>query len=444
MEVIMKWKSLALLALLGCEEGKITGEASDVDGAEDSADEGAEEEAPKAVNGTISGTVEVQLYQSGDDGEREYVSWDEATGGVYIFGSIFVSSYFVDEEGFEHFTGDAVVENPEVTPNEYTLEMGLDDARGVYVYSIVDYWQDRIIGSSEPKGVYPLEVDVVNGADVTDIDMNILTPIYSGGGGCGGSGGGGGEGSGLASSIEISGDAYITMSYAGGSAAAMIMNSNNEGPYWYNWFTPESAGGGAVGSYGMRTCSGYGEMQLVAAWDSNGNNMIDPTDRWGAFAPTPDVDGNPIDIQYEDLEGYDLQIPLGDGPGLNMVPFVRLTGDVHIPDATFDELPSGTTVYVAALKYRPDGEFSVAELGSAYDLVTYEWPELTGETQKDYALTVPANTIAYLWAYADMDGNGVVNESGEPIASGGDENGKVPTGTTPTSSNDLSLHTANE
>jgi len=50
----------------------------------------------------------------------------------------------------------------------------------------------------------------------------------------------------------------------------------------------------------------------------------------------------------------------------------------------------------------------------------------------------------YLWAYADMDGNGVVNESGEPIASGGDENGKVPTGTTPTSSNDLSLHTANE
>ena len=49
--------------------------------------------------------------------------------------------------------------------------------------------------------------------------------------------------------------------------------------------------------------------------------------------------------------------------------------------------------------------------------------------KSDFSLTAPKETLIYLWAYIDVDSNGYVNESREPVSSGGeDDNGKFPTG----------------
>ena len=116
-----------------------------------------------------------------------------------------------------------------------------------------------------------------------------------------------------------------------------------------------------------------------------------------------------------------VQIPIGEGSSeLEIVPFTSITGVVGVAGGTFDDLPEGSTVHVAALKYRPTSDLSLTSFTSnAFDYDSFEWPELSGNTNVAFSLGVPANSIVYMWAYADTDGDGIVNESGEPIASGG-------------------------
>ena len=76
----------------------------------------------------------------------------------------------------------------------------------------------------------------------------------------------------------------------------------------------------------------------------------------------------------------------------------------------------------------------------SYDYKEVSWADLQGKSNIDWRLTVPSETITYLWAYLDVDGNGYVNEPQEPIASGGeDDNGKFPTGNAATSNIDMIL-----
>ena len=73
---------------------------------------------------------------------------------------------------------------------------------------------------------------------------------------------------------------------------------------------------------------------------------------------------------------------------------------------------------VAALFYKPGPDFAVSSIPSlSYDYVVYEWDDLAGLSSVPYTLTLPANTATYLWAFADVDNDGVVNEAGEPVAS---------------------------
>ena len=162
--------------------------------------------------------------------------------------------------------------------------------------------------------------------------------------------------------------------------------------------------------------------------------MADPLDRWGAYVSEPDVDGNPITVGDADLTGMDIQVPLGDESGINIVPFVSWSGEVSVYDGVFDDLPTGSEVYVMALKYRPSGDVAISTLeDNSYDVQTFSWADLSGQSSVSYSLRVPGNSIAYLWAYADEDGDGVVNESEEHVSSGGThQDGKLPTGTTST------------
>ena len=71
----------------------------------------------------------------------------------------------------------------------------------------------------------------------------------------------------------------------------------------------------------------------------------------------------------------------------------------------------------------------VSAFDNAYDLIEWGPEALDGTESVDWELVVPANTVVYLWAYVDADGDGMVNEEGEPVASGSaDSAGALPTG----------------
>ena len=134
--------------------------------------------------------------------------------------------------------------------------------------------------------------------------------------------------------------------------------------------------------------------------------------------------GNPIEIGAERMDDLVMEIPIDGGQSsLNVVPFIRLEGTVSSDiTETLTELAeedSEATLYVVALKYRMNSEFPVSSMDNAYDVKVWG-PDALGETESvDWDLIVPANTIVYLWAFVDADGDGMVNEVGEPIASGG-------------------------
>jgi hypothetical protein len=74
---------------------------------------------------------------------------------------------------------------------------------------------------------------------------------------------------------------------------------------------------------------------------------------------------------------------------------------------------------VVALRYPPTPDMEVEAFSEAYDFEVWDSSALGDLSSVDWDLIVPANTIVYLLAFVDADGDGLVNEVQEPIASGG-------------------------
>lgn len=242
---------------------------------------------------------------------------------------------------------------------------------------------------------------LADGDATTGIDLTIRTTGFGGGGGCGGSAG---------STADISGVVLITVNYASGDVASMLVNTDGVGPFHSTTETPTATATGAEAAYSFTSCANYGQMRLVGD---------------------------------QDLTGYDVEIPLGDESGVRVVPFVQLSGAVSMADnSTLDSLPAGSNVYVAALKYRPNTSFDITNSAAVYDVAEFSYADIPGQQSVSYDLIVPADTVVYLWAYADTDVDGQVNESGELVASGcSDDNGRLET-TGSSTGNDLPLATA--
>ena len=181
---------------------------------------------------------------------------------------------------------------------------------------------------------------------------------------------------------------------------------------------------GATTDYDLNICENEGAMMLLGAWDSNVNGLIDPADRWGSYVNADDEDGNPITLGNTDQSDLDVLIPFGDHHP-TVVPFVSLSGTI----TSTEDWSTWGAVYVAALKYRPVDETSVTDLETGYDLVSWDNADLVASTSLAYHVEVPADTITYLWVYGDPDGDGMVNEVGEPVASTADD-GRIVTGET--------------
>lgn len=386
----------------------------------------------EAMQGSISGTVDILLYTEGADGERESISWDEAYAGVFPFGKVFVAAYYEDPDtGNYVYLSYDIIEYPQPSGNPYELDISLYEPQDIRIFGVLDYYIDNITGTDEPLGGYNRAIPFQEGMQKAGVNFSILSPLHEPRPPCSGG------------TIDITGDANITEQYTGGEVAVMLMQTGNRGPIHHTIVQPEVLGGGAFAEYALQPCDASGYMVLKGVWDHNLNGMFEPFDRAGPYISQPNQSGNPISVSYTNLVDYEVQIPLGDSSGLKLIPFVNLTGTVRPANGTFDDLASGGTLYVAALKYRPNGETNVSEIeDDSYDMEVFEFSELTGQTSIDWKLTVPSETIAYLWAYIDREGNGIVNEPQEPLASGGqDDNGKFPTGSSSTGNIDMILAT---
>jgi hypothetical protein len=378
--------------------------------------------------GTLTGMVNVQLYVEGSDGETSALSWEDY-GGAFPFGSIFVAAYTLDETtGATTYLDTTVIPAPSPAGDAYSLAVDTDDASSVRVYAALDWWPDGVIGTSEPVGTWPDEVPLVEDTTVTGVDITIDAPYSP----TGGDGGGGGN------AVTLSGDLTIDRAYTGGNAKVMLYDSTGAGPSYVTSFTPTTTSTGAEAAYTLWVQADYGQGRLLGAWDSNINGLIEPTDTWGQYV-VGGAAANPITVGAVDQTGLPVLIPFGVPPPL--LPFVRLSGTLQYGD-DFSTLPAGTVVYVAAARARLPGDLPVADLEQGYDWEAYSGADLVG-TSIDYAMAAPAHATAYLWAYADTDADGVLNEVGEPVASYG-PTGRIYTGSASQSGLDMLLQAVAE
>ena len=427
---------LALLGCVGDKAGDSTPPADSGRGlladsggpASDSGDTDDTEEP--LLEGTITGDVTVQLYTTDDDGELVYVSWTDAYEDVWMFGDIWVTAYSIRDDGGQEFHGSYAIASPSTAENPYAINAAFEEETRLLVYAQVDYWGEGILGSSDPLGVYNEVIVLSDGESASDVDITVLIPYYDfdapgGGGGC-------------SETMTVSGDLVFSTGDGPGNSVAMLNSTSGVGPYHY---TKVASDGNSERPYALTSCASYGEMELIGATDVDGDDLFTPMDLWGSYVSEPDVSGNPIDIEGEDLSGMDIQIPLNEGGSpFEIIPFVTVGGEVSSLDGSFDDL-GATDVYVAALKYRPSEEITATYIEeSSYDYAHWSASDLSGLSEAEFSLNVPANTIVYVWAYADMDGDGSLNEPEEPVVSYGTEGtGRHATGTTSVTDANLAL-----
>ena len=112
--------------------------------------------------------------------------------------------------------------------------------------------------------------------------------------------------------VSVAGDVRITVPYeaeTGRSCCSMMPAAD---PQMVE-FTPVPNGSGGIAEYNLGLCAWAGDMQIVAAYDSNGNGLIDPDDLWGGYVSEPGVDGNPVLIEDYRQTDIHIEVPLGDG-----------------------------------------------------------------------------------------------------------------------------------
>ncbi len=446
----------ALIALVatGCSAPKDGNAGGDTSAGHDQSDSssvvdtsdsggGDSQAAATGVHGTVQGTVYLQLYTVDENGDTVLMDWD-GTYTSYPFGAIFVAAYSTDSDGKETFYAQDVIAHPTVSPDPggdaYSFDISTDDVQGVNVYASVDYANDGIISTAEPTGAYPSEISVTGNATVSGNDITVMVPYYDSSGGGSGTGwgyGNGGGGDGCTDTVAVSGTTNVAAGYVEGDVAALIYDTSGAGPYAVDRETPSAGGDGSASApFSITACANVGDYELLGAWDSNANGLFDPADKWGSYVTDPSTDGNPITIGASSLPGLDVLIPFGDFVP-TVVPFVSISGTL----TSSTDWSAYAGLYVAALKYRPNIDVSVTDLSAGYDLQSWTNADFASTTSLSYHVEVPANTIIYLWAYSDVDGNGMVNGVGEPVAAVDGSTGRLVTGSTSQGGMDLVLAT---
>jgi hypothetical protein len=374
----------------------------------------------------LSGTVTV--LPTAKDGTGAVVELDWADVGDYPYGGIWVDAFTVGRGGKPRYVAQTALLDPTTGANPWSLD--LPDGT-VYLQAVLDEANDRIIGIAEPSTLWHerLEVrdGVVYGADgdpVEDLDLYVSVPTSlddhagaggddggDGGGGGGGRPGGGEDGGEDADpgdvSVLIAGDATLGRA-AGEDCAAMLFSANHYGPYYWSFYQLEDA---AKPTWSMEVLANSGPMPLSTVCDANWNGLLDPADAWGAWM-TGKGPRNPLQIGDRDQTDLRVQAPLA-GAFTTAEPLVTLSGVVTDPMG-FEGYPAGAVLYIVA--QRGGGVADLAALDHEY-----AWTKVSDPAGRalPFALTVPAWKETTLWTWVDLDGDGVLNEVGEPGGASG-------------------------
>lgn len=430
---------LALLSLTGCPgDFDKFGGGEDSDGGSDStagADSGetgetGDSEAPPDVisPGSVSGRVYLDLYTTDETGATVALDWEEAYPDGYPFGSVFVSTYTLGDDGKTTYRGTALISDPNPDGSEYTIELGFDKETQIYVEAQQDYWGDGLIAPYDPLGEYGDLVTVYPDDETKDIDIHIDVPYYDFS-----TPGGPWDPDAW---ILISGDAEITREYGGGSTMALVYDTTGYGPYGAASFDVTATDSGAAGTYSVYAPKSMGEAQLLAAWDDNLNGIIDPSDQWGGYTEDG-VETTSVVIGTDHMDGYKVSVPLTSHT-VAAPPNLTFGGVVHLDELTMALITSSSELITTAMRFRPGGTFDPIEKGKVWDDQTYSYAEISENNH--YELTVPSDTVIYLWSCVDVDGDGYVNEPGEscgqPVY-----DGKIATGSEDNTAMSFWIHT---
>lgn len=398
-----------------------TGEGEDSDDSDDTEDTAL----PEVTNpGTLTGTIYFDLYTTDSSGATVPLDWAESYGEDFPFGSVFVSGYTVDDDGETTYWATTLLGNASPDGEPYELEFGFDAETEVYVYATLDYWGDGLIAPYEPTTIYPAAIPIAPDGAISGIDITLDVPYtdFAGGGYWNPD-----------DWILVSGDATITEQLADGTCMAMVYDTADYGPYGYTGFAPTATAGGAEGSYSMYAPKGMGEAELLGACDTNLNGLIEASDAWGGYTEDGDTLSN-ITIGTSNLSDYKLEIPLTD----RSRPSVTYSGVVQLDDLTLAKATSASSLYITSQKYRVAESWDPDASGKTYDYVLYSGAEISASAS--YSLTMPANAVTWLWACLDVDGNGVVNEAGEPCGQPSTD-GKIATGSSSRTDLNFWIHT---
>ncbi len=420
-------------------------------------DTDADTDVVEGVHGTINGNVTVTLFEYDEDGNIIYLAWgDTCFGDLFPYGDIFVTAYATDEEtGAESYYADDTIVDPSVegSQNTFSLPVDTDEQNEIYVYAVLDKWFNLVIEPGDPIGIYSQPLVLEGGETTNDVNIEILTQYWCGFGDgsacpdCPPSWGSGSDyywdgtgwvytgsgGGGCTDTITVGGALEINTPYngTGSDVGTMLLYPGTEALWWLS--TGLSVTGndeGAEGQWGYSYCNGAGSYVARGVWDDNANGLYDPSDTWGQAVDDDGVAQNHITFGEED-DDVTMMIPV-EGSGFDLVPFVRITGNISRLDGTWDELVADNPdarIYVVANKYLESMQAYTSSFEDAYDYDVFEPDDLVGATDLGYSLLVPANISMYLFAAGDLDNDGYIDGALEGWACGGEDDCWVASGT---------------
>jgi hypothetical protein len=343
---------------------------------------------------TLRGTVTVLPMVTDTMGNQVEGDWAPLTGGVYPFGAIWVDT-FVDVDGEPDFRSQTALLTPSTGPNPF--ELHVSDGP-LYVQAMVDKDADGIIGVAEPSALWHDRLEV-RGGQVVDSNGEVVEEVnlYVSASWAVSTDDGGGDRKPRPGPVTVSGTSRVERS-AGSDCGAMLFSANWYGPYYWTFFHPGTP-------WSMQVLPDQGEMHLAASCDANGNQLLDPADHWGTWVSVKGVEDSLV-IAENDIGRLHLRDPVPD-VFTTAEPIVELSGSIAEPEGGY---PPGAVLYVVA--ERNDQVPDLAALEHEYAYTTVSGAALHGIVP--FSLTVPAWKQTWVWAWVDLDGDGIINEPGEP------------------------------